>query len=407
MVDASRALGSTNFWCSASQVQCFRSSEVRIDTRPSVIPTRIVPSVAPTDLSPAQVSRAFRQLVESGAEIRPAGEAKSDSMQLLSSGYGPKQRIDLFDTRFYLSSVLQNPALRFFVAYVVQKRPTTGRTEIFPRIFYKDLSLVWRCASHVIATDGDFWIGKGDVKVLARGGFEVTECVESTTDLPFEMQSALETVSRKTHHARFDEEAIYLVLRSAPSSRTAPYRDFTEPRRKATADRHNLINGGRSIARFTRKNDPTSLEIVAGFEPDFTKGIVEVSELKSAMYGGRLERFRILSRNRKVQYLFTAGPRHVWISPPQATTTELSTYGVRTVDVVADEDLFVPGYEYHYYDESVDESEHFSQIPEGFAGELSEHDDDRADASAWLDPIPVIREFRRKVLGRKHKPFQF
>ncbi len=116
------------------------------------------------------------------------------------------------------------------------------------------------------------------------------------------------------------------------------------------------------------------------------------------MYGGKLQRFRILSRNRKVQYLFIAGPKHVWIIPPQATTTELSTYGVRTIDVVADEDLFVPGYEYHYFDETADESEHFSQIPEGFAGELSEHDNDRADASAWLDPIPVIREFRRKVL---------
>jgi hypothetical protein len=53
----------------------------------------------------------------------------------------------------------------------------------------------------------------------------------------------------------------------------------------------------------------------------------------------------------------------------------------------------------HYFDETADASEHFSQIPEGFAGELSEHDNDRADASAWLDPIPVIREFRRKVLA--------
>jgi hypothetical protein len=364
----------------------------------SLIPTRIVSSVEPAKLAPGQVSRKFRKLIDSGAEIRPAGEAKGDPMQLLSLGYTPKYELSLFDTQFYLTNVRQNPALRFFVAYVVQRRPTTGRTEIFPRIFYKDLSLVWRAASHVIATDGDFWIGKGDVKTLARGGFEVTECVESTTDLPLEIQTALETLNRKIRRARMDEEALFLVLRSAPSSRTAPYRDFTEPRRKAAAVRGNLIHGGRSIARFTRKNDPTSLEIVDGFEPDFAKSIVEVSDLKSSMYGGALQRFRILSRNRKIQYLFTAGRKHVWITPPQATTTELSTYGVRTIDVVADEDLFVPGYEYHFFDETADESEHFSQIPEGFAGELSEHDNDRADASAWLDPIPVIREFRRKVL---------
>ena len=179
-----------------------------------------------------------------------------------------------------------------------------------------------------------------------------------------------------------------------------PYRDFTELRKRAASDRRNLINGGRSIARFTRKNDPTSLKIVSGFEPDFTNGIVEVSLSKSAMYGGKVERFRIVSRNRKVQYLFMASAQHAWIIPPQATTTELTSFGVRTVDVVADEDLFVPGYEYHYFDESVDESEHFSQIPPGFAGEQNEHDPDRADASAWLDQIPVIREFRRKVLGQ-------
>lgn len=362
------------------------------------ISTRIAPSVEPTDLPPRQVARNFRKLIDSGARFRAAGEAKSDPTQLLSLGYTPRYEVALFDTHFYLTNPLQNPALRFFVGYVVQRHPATGRNEIAPRIFYKDLSLIWRCASHVIATDGDFWIGKGDVRTMVRDGFEITECVESTTDLPLEMQTALETLNRKKRHARSDEEALYLVLQGAPSSRTAPYRDFSELRRRAESDRRNLINGGRSIARFTRRNDPTSLKIVDGFEPDFSKGILEVGDSKSAMYGGALKRFRILSRNRKIQYLFIAGPKHVWIIPPQATTTELSSYGVRTIDVVADEDLFVPGYEYHYFDEAADESEHFSQIPEGFAGELSEHDNDRADASAWLDQIPVIREFRRKVL---------
>jgi hypothetical protein len=368
-----------------------------------LIPTRIVPSVEPAPLTPAQVARKFHELIESGAKLRAAGEAKDDPMALLSSGYTPKYEISLFDTRFFVTNARQNTALRFFVAYVVQNDRANGRTEIFPRIFYKDLSLVWRSASHLIATDGDFWIGKGHVRTVIRDGFEHTECVESTTDLPLEMQTALETLNRKSQRVLTDEEALFLVLRGAPSSRTAPYRDFTEPRRRAQANPRNLIHGGRSIARFTRKNDPTSLQIVKGFEPDFGKGILETSQTKSAMYGGVLQRFRILSRNRKVQYLFIAGPKHAWIIPPQATTTELSSYGVRTIDVVADEDLFVPGFEYHFFDEAADPSEHFSQIPEGFAGALSEHDSDRADASAWLDQIPVIREFRRKVLSRVAK----
>ncbi|MGB5812098.1 MAG: hypothetical protein WBG86_16300 [Polyangiales bacterium] len=362
------------------------------------IPTRIAASVDAEASTHRQVARSFRSLIDAGARFRCVGEAKDDPMGLLSSGYSPKHEINLFETRFYLTNPLQNPALRFFVAYVMQRHRSSGRTEIVPRIFYKDLSLVWRCASHLVATDGDFWIGKGDVRTTVRDGFEITECVESTTDLPLEMQSALESINRKTRHARTDEEALYLVLQDAPRARTRPYRDFTDPRKRAAANPRNLIHGGRSIARFTRRNDPSSLKIVKGFEPDFAKGVLEVHQSRSTMYGGDLQRFRILSKNRKVQYLFIAGPRHVWIIPPQATTTELSSYGVRTVDVVADEDLFVPGYEYHYYDEDADASEHFSQIPEGFAGELSEHDNDRADASAWLDSIPVIQEFRRKVL---------
>ncbi len=368
---------------------------------PEVIPTRVVSSVELEDSTPRQVARELENLIDSGARIRAAGEAKDDPSQLFSSGYTPKYALSLFDTRFYLTAVRKNPAIRFMVAYVVQRPSRAGRIEVFPRIFYKDLSLVWRAASHMIATEGDFWIGKGDVQTVLRGGFEITECVESTTDLPYEMQNALDAVNEKTRHARVDHQALFMMLRNAPSTRVAPYRDFYGPRRRAAACAGNLIHGGRSIARFTRKNDPTSLRIASGFEPDFAKGILEVTRLRSVLYHGRVERYRILSRNRKIQYMFMAGPKQTWIIPPQTLTTELTTYGVRTVDVVADEDLFVPGYEYHYFAETADESEHFSQIPPGFAGPQSEHQDDRADASAWLDRIPIIREFNRKVLGRR------
>ena len=78
--------------------------------------------------------------------------------------------------------------------------------------------------------------------------------------------------------------------------------------------------------------------------------MLEVAHSTSTLYGGRLRRFRILSRNRRIQYLFMAAPRQVWIVPPQATSAELSSYGVRTVDVTVDEDLCVPGYEYHQGD---------------------------------------------------------
>ena len=169
-------------------------------------------------------------------------------------------------------------------------------------------------------------------------------------------------------------------------------------RRRLEKVARNRVNGGRPIARFTRAGDPASLRFTAGYEPDFrARGILEKASARSRLYGGVLRRFRILSRNRRVQYLFMSGPRHTWIIPPQATTTELSSYGLRTIDVAVDEDLCVPGFEYHF----VEDGELHSQIPEGFAGAPSEEDPNRADASAWLDRLPVVREFHRKVLGRK------
>ena len=84
----------------------------------------------------------------------------------------------------------------------------------------------------------------------------------------------------------------------------------------------------------------------------------------------------------------------MWILPPQALTTQLSSYGVRTIDVQADDDLFVPGWEYHHYEETENGLELYSQIPTGFAGEICPVDDAKADAGPWLDQIPLIQQFR-------------
>ena len=154
---------------------------------------------------------------------------------------------------------------------------------------------------------------------------------------------------------------------------------------------------GDSLVLTFGAGDPTSLVFVKGFEPDFKGGMVERSLSSSSMYGGELHRLRVVSKNRKIQYMMFAARAQAWVIPPQALTTELSSYGVRTIDVAADEYLFVPGYEYHYMDDSVDPPELFSQIPVGYAGAPSDHDDSRADASAWLEKLPVIRELRRNL----------
>jgi hypothetical protein len=338
-------------------------------------------------------------MLAAGVALKPAGTARSDPESLLRS-YMPRYKIELFDTTYYLTDVRQNPDIRFFVAYVRLGHPKAQTRALYPRIFYKDVSLVWRSASHFVRSDNENWIGKGGVRTVVVDGQELVYSAEETTDLPLEIQTALETLLGLARPIRTDHAAVERILRRGPDDRVEAYADFTGPRARAQSDPRNRVNRGRSIARFTRANDPTSLVITRGFEPDFRDGTLEVARSKSRLYGGRLRRFRIVSQNREVQYLFMAGPRQVWIIPPQATSTEITSYGVRAIDVPADEDLCIPGYEYHFLDDSSDPPEWVSQIPKGYVGKPSKLDPDRCNASPWIDQLPIVRKFRKEVLGR-------
>ena len=106
------------------------------------IPREVVPSVRLERVPPAQVTRDFRRLLAEGAQLCPAGSARRRPGLLLSSGYLPHYRFRLFDTTFYLADVRQNPDIRFYVAYLQRD----GGREVHPRIFYKDVSLIWRSA---------------------------------------------------------------------------------------------------------------------------------------------------------------------------------------------------------------------------------------------------------------------
>ncbi len=348
---------------------------------------RIVTGVRPAAATPREVRRELEALLAAGCRLRPAGAARSRPAELLRR-YPPRAALDLFDARFLLADLREDENFRFFVAYV---RLGEAR-DLFPRLFYKDSSLVWRCATHWISAPGVHWIGRGDVKRIDEADGQTEYSAEETTNLPYEMQAALDELSRRAKTVPWDARALGRVLRRAPVGRYEAYADFIGPRRRAMAKRGNRIHGGRPVAWFERKSDPASLRFAPGFAPDFGR-VVEVSRSASRMYGGEIRKLRILSKNEKIQYQFVAAPNHVWIIPAQALSTELSSYGVRTVDVVADEDLCVPGYEYHY----LEHGELYTQIPLGFAGPASEVDPTRADASPWLEKLPVIQEFRRRI----------
>lgn len=343
------------------------------------------------DTSTARVRRRFRSLINNGARLRPAGAARSNPDALLDA-YMPRCSVELFGTTFFLTRYLYDEALNFFVGYVVHgvddKDPGVS---IYPRIFYKDSSLVWRVASHFVHDPLEYWIGKGDVRTIRVDDEEYVCSVEETTNLPYELQHAFDLCSRAGKSKR-DDDAVELVLRRAPSGRIAPYADFTAPRRNAGT----RINRGRPVARFTKPGDPTSLRFTSGFEPDLRAGLADSWVTGSRFFGGELRKYRVLSTNRRIQYLFFASPTHAWLNPPQALTTELSSYGVRLVDVHADDDLFVPGFEYH--EEEADGTVTHSQIPAGFAGAPHPDDPHRHDASMWVEALPIIQEFRRRFL---------
>ena len=210
------------------------------------------------------------------------------------------------------------------------------------------------------------------------------------------MQAALDDVSQRNRRKLNDKRILSLVLRNAPSNRIWPYQDFEAPRERAMKSRVNRINNNRSIAWFADDDDPGSLQIEPGFEPDFG-AVIDVSTSRSSMYGGEIRKYRLASRNRRIQYLFVAGPHQVWLVNPQAFTVELSSFGLRTVDVVADEDLCIPGYEFF---DNAGTGELDDQIPPGFAGPVCPVDPDRADASPWNERLPVVQLFRRLVLEK-------
>jgi hypothetical protein len=331
-----------------------------------VLETRVVSGIRHDDVKPAAVERELRGLLEGGVRLRVAGSAKRAPKRLLSLGYAPRYKLRLFDATFYLAELRQEPNARFFVTYLrLGERPR----ELFARFFYKDGSLIWRSASHFARSASENWIGKGDLKWVDENGKRSLYTAEETTNLPLEIQGALDSLALAAPRPREDERAMGRVLRRAPDKRVAPYRDFVAPRRRAALDPSNRVNGGTPVAWFARHGDPESLCFAPGYAPDFARGVLEESESKSKLYGGVVRKFRVLSANGHVQYQFCASPRAAWIVPPQALTTELSSYGVRTIDVEAADDLCVPGMEYHYLDDWEDPPALHNKIPAGFAGE--------------------------------------
>ena len=161
-------------------------------TRPNTrIPVATVANVEAADKSPRRVASDFRRLLDDGYELRADGRAAGDPTALLGMGYTPKYETELFATRFFLCNQRDADGLKIMPAYVLP----AGERRIHARVFYKDSSLVWRSASHYISTPEVEWIGKGAAKSVLENGKRQWYSAEETTNLPFEMQAALDHLS--------------------------------------------------------------------------------------------------------------------------------------------------------------------------------------------------------------------
>src|SRR5262245_16086492 len=218
-----------------------------LDYAARVLATCIAPGIRPRADSPRRIEQELRACLAAGARVVAAGTARARPAALLRL-HPPRYRLDLFGARFYLADLREDENFRFFVAYV---RPA-GERDFFARLFYKDSSLVWRCATHVISAPGVHWIGKGDLKCIVEPDGELECSAEETTNLPYEMQAALDELSRRTKQVRWDARALARILRGAPIGRYEAYADFIGPRRRAAARRANRIHGGRPVAWFER-----------------------------------------------------------------------------------------------------------------------------------------------------------
>jgi len=154
------------------------------------------------------------------------------------------------------------------------------------------------------------------------------------------------------------------------------------------------VNEGTSIGGFTEKGNPASFRFLEGYEPDFNNGIVEIFESNNPIYG-TIKSYRILSANKQVQFIFNVDSEsRVWIGAMQAVTPRLTRFGVRADVVTVSStsidgrgvDLLMPAYEYP------------SQTPARYQGKLK---GEYCDASGFINQLPVIREFRAKVLGER------
>ncbi|MCX5701739.1 MAG: methyltransferase domain-containing protein, partial [Candidatus Omnitrophica bacterium] len=354
------------------------SSWKKIDFESLTLETPKIPKPPSLVENKTEIGSEFSNLIPR-VSIQVDGRKVTSGADLLQNGFVPQYKISLNGMDYYLSKpyTSQRNGRPYFIGFLHRINPETGVEEIFARTIYKSNSQnIWRIAS---SEGPGGWIGKGLED-------------EMTTNAPLEIQSSLEKLCLDNGKLEI-KEGFYDDLEKRA--------DFKSPEEfNHTILLHGEeLNGGISIGSFAETGNPESYRFQNGFEPDFNNGVIEEFNTYSPIYGD-VESYRMLSNNKQVQFVFNVDRENrVWIGAVQSVTPRFTRFGVRAdrIDIGAMEMENIEGVN-RPVDILMPASEYDTQIPKGYIGN---HKADRYyDASPFIDKIPVIKEFRQKVLEK-------
>ncbi|MDP3703201.1 MAG: cysteine peptidase family C39 domain-containing protein, partial [Candidatus Omnitrophota bacterium] len=311
----------------------------------------------------------FDKQIASGVPLRIYGDASFNELDKV--GLGPKHQVQFGQDHFYISDAFIDAGGRTaFLAYLLHRDSTTGQPVIFVNAYYKSNSQnVWRAASHHAGP----WIGKG--------------FGEAGQMLPMELQSTFEHIvaSQRASQGVYEKPGRFFDVLGFDVQGPMVSMVVGGPNRVVIAELNHAGQTNPALANHHINFRP-------GYEPDFHRGVVEHFQADNPVYS-KVTSYVILSANRQVQYLFNVdGAGRVWVGGVQGTSETLIRQGVRrdNLQYVVPEELLTPAFEY------------LKQMPTGYLEARNVHPRNLqyADASAFLNKISVIQEFRRHVLGQ-------
>ncbi len=196
---------------------------------------------------------------------------------------------------------------------------------------------------------------------------------------PHEVQRFLEENAQK-HKVNLSEAHSEALGEGILRFGTEPEKTYVGGMRKATAPL--------DIGEFTGTT-PDSFKFKPGFEPEIPKNIKPSYQVADSATGQYLDAYVVLSKNKKVSYLFFCDQKgNGALVSYQATDFYPNEYGVNQLQVLGkSEKLIMP----------IRERAH--NIPAGYTGKKAGV---YTDATPWTNQLPPVKELLRKVRGQEN-----